>query len=211
VYYNSVRVHSEIRPESRYVGNALVYAADSFYEPAIATLSSFDFQPHSSTNPADPEAARIEAVRVESLLTSSSFLSGARVTSFFGEIVLNKPLARNTLVGTASVPKNFVLNMTIAVAAVRPEWANIIHFTSNDKDYGVLGSRSPGLWFAPGTSKLLVVIGTTADANRHFYTPALPLNQKTLVTVYAVDQYITVYYNSVRVHSEVSPEPRCSN
>jgi hypothetical protein len=135
-------------------------------------------------------------------------LSGDSLSSAFAAKVLNKPLVQNNLVGTVMVPNNFVLSFTITVTSVRPQWGNIFHVNSKNQDWGVLGARSPALWVIPSTSELHVVIGTTSDVNWHINTKALPLNQKTLVTIYAVDQYITIYFNGVRAHSALSPGTR---
>ena len=46
-------------------------------------------------------------------------------------------------------------------------WGSIVHFTATGGDCCGYGSRIPGVWFWPGTRKLMVVDGHTANGDSH--------------------------------------------
>ena len=168
------------------------------------------FVPVVASKPSVPVAAT-QSSGTQQQNDKSLVLTGVSLSNAFAAKVLNKPLAKNTLVGTTSIPKNFNLSFTINLTSTGLQsrgWRSIFHFTSDGQNAGVLGSRSPALWLKPGTSELYVGIGTTSNHNWYFMTKAIPLNQKILVSIYAVDQFITVYYSGVRVHSAVIPGTR---
>ena len=46
-------------------------------------------------------------------------------------------------------------------------WGNILHFTATGTGCCGYGSRIPGVWFWPGTRKILVSDGHTSNGNSH--------------------------------------------
>jgi hypothetical protein len=63
------------------------------------------------------------------------------------------------LVNSLKMTQDYKLQFAITPISIQSNWANIIHFTSNDSDGSVLGSRSPAIWFWPGSLKLHIRIG----------------------------------------------------
>ena len=60
--------------------------------------------------------------------------------------------------------------------------ASILHFTTGT-DCCDFGSRSPAIWFRPGSTALYVRIGDSTDGDWGFGTDALPLHISTKVTL----------------------------
>jgi hypothetical protein len=63
-------------------------------------------------------------------------------------------------------------------------WGSIIHFSSNESDWGMLGSRSPAIWFVPNGLGLHVRIGDSTDHNWGFDNqPGCAIGVKTRVSL----------------------------
>lgn len=76
-------------------------------------------------------------------------------------------------------------------------WMNIIHFTSNDADYGEVGSRSPAIWFTPKTFNLHVRIGDSSDPNYGFDSaPGCSLNKQSHVILRCKGKNVTLFVDS---------------
>ena len=77
-------------------------------------------------------------------------------------------LVANTRLDDVSIPLNYEIGVTITPGPTIDEaWASIVHFTATGDDWGDYGDRIPGVWFWPGTRKLLVVDGHRANGNSH--------------------------------------------
>ena len=89
-------------------------------------------------------------------------------------------LVRGNQIGVVSgVTGNYILSFKIVpIGIVTAASASIVHFTTG-KDYGEPGSRSPAIWFNPGTSILAVYVTDGEGGNADSY--ALPLNVRTKV------------------------------
>jgi hypothetical protein len=58
--------------------------------------------------------------------------------------------------------QDYKLSFVITPRGTVGNWGSIIHFTSDNNDYGIFGRRTPAIWFWPGGMGLHVRIG---DAN----------------------------------------------
>ena len=65
-----------------------------------------------------------------------------------------------------SIPLEYEIGLDITPSnALVKGWASILHFTATGGDCCGYGSRIPGVWFSPGSRRLLVVDGHSADGN----------------------------------------------
>jgi len=86
---------------------------------------------------------------------------------------------------------DYILSFTIKPLGVQKGWASIIHFST-----GTDGSRVPGIWFRPGTTKLYIITGTTADPNERNDVPFnLKLNEESMIEVRVVGSSSVILVN----------------
>lgn len=95
----------------------------------------------------------------------------------------------NTSVGTVNIPTgNYRVSFTIRPTSIVSGWANILH-VSNGGD----GSRAPGIWFWPGTTRLHIRLGDSTDRNWGVDpSTTCPIGVATPVSIVANDASITV-------------------
>jgi hypothetical protein len=115
---------------------------------------------------ADADAAKLVvqgwATRSGSNVPQSAVASGAQMLGGDG------PLVKNTqLFDDVSIPLDYEVGIDITPGSVIEAWSSIVHFTATDTDCCEYGTRLPGVWFWPGTRKLLVVDGNGANGNSH--------------------------------------------
>ena len=86
---------------------------------------------------------------------------------------------------------DYTLQFQIKPTSTRKGWASIVHYTT-----GTDGSRVPGIWFFPGTTKLHVVVGP----NNHNLNPdhLLPLNQWSTVSIYVTGSTARIVVNTLQ-------------
>ena len=91
-------------------------------------------------------------------------------------------LTQNNPIAVVSGKADYRLTFDIVPTAIEEGWGSIVHFTtiSNCCEFG---SRSPAIWFYPGTTKMHVRIGDSTDGNWGLDTDALNLNALTKVTL----------------------------
>jgi hypothetical protein len=89
-------------------------------------------------------------------------------------------ITRNTvLVQSLTMTQDYKLQFVITPRAIQGNWANIIHLTGNDGDWGALGCRSPSIWFWPGELRFHVRIGAGGgDWNWGMDIPGCQLNKE---------------------------------
>ena len=90
----------------------------------------------------------------------------------------------------AGTTGNYRLSFNIVPAGTVANWGNILHFTTTGRDCCDFGSRSPAIWFWPGTTRLHYRIGDSTDGNWGIDTDALPLNTRTKVTLECKGIYV---------------------
>ena len=99
------------------------------------------------------------------------------------------------IIGHVNITGNYILSFNITPRAInQTAWANIIHFTISDKDWGA-GSRAPAIWFWPGSLRLHVRIGDANDWNWGQDSNPLPINQKSSFRLECIDKKITMTVN----------------
>ena len=91
-------------------------------------------------------------------------------------------LTRNNPIAVVSGKADYRLTFNIVPTGFQPDYSNIVHFTTKS-DCCEFGSRSPAIWFFPGSTRLHVRIGDSTDFNWGLDTDALPLNALTKVTL----------------------------
>ena len=90
----------------------------------------------------------------------------------------------NVLVQSLSMTQDYKLQFVITPRAIQGGWANIIHLTGNDGDWGALGCRSPSIWFWPGELRLHVRIGAGGgDWNWGIDVPGCQINKETFFSL----------------------------
>ena len=110
--------------------------------------------------------------------------------------------------GAVQVSTNFRLSFDVLARGIIGSWASLIHI-STGKDYQDLGSRAPGVWFAPGTLNLHVRIGDKTDTNFGFdAVPGIILGRKSNVVVEANGQVLRVLIDGVERQQLRQVNPR---
>jgi len=83
------------------------------------------------------------------------------------------PTQNTVLMKKFAMTSDYELDFDITpTAASSSQWQNIIHFSSNNTDSSAFGSRSPAIWFVPGTLNLHVRVGDSTNFNFGFDSQA---------------------------------------
>jgi hypothetical protein len=83
------------------------------------------------------------------------------------------PVQNTILMKKFAMTQDYEIEFDITpTAAPSSTWQNILHFSSNNTDTGGLGSRSPAIWFVPGTLNLHVRVGDSTNFNFGFDSQA---------------------------------------
>ena len=91
-------------------------------------------------------------------------------------------LVHNNPIAIVSGKANYRLSFDIVPTGIISGWGSILHFTTVN-NCCEFGSRSPAIWFWPGTSRMHVRIGDSSDGNWGIDTDALPFNVRTTFTL----------------------------
>ena len=97
--------------------------------------------------------------------------TGHRTTTFQTEVTGNGEnwtaifRAPDVSVGPGE-SRELVLDITPG-DVIESDWSSIAHFTASNTNCCEYGSRIPGIWFWPGTRKVLVVDGHGDNGNSH--------------------------------------------
>jgi len=79
------------------------------------------------------------------------------------------PVQGTILMKKFAMTQDYEIDFDITpTAASSSQWENIIHFSSNNTDSSGFGSRSPAIWFVPGTLNLHVRVGDSTNFNFGF-------------------------------------------
>lgn len=101
--------------------------------------------------------------------------------------------AQGRLIDSVNVTMSWKYTFTIKPTSVNGSWTNIFHVTHNDTDQNGFGSRAPGVWFQPNTTRLYIMINTkTNNLWNADSTVSLPLNQNTNVSIECRDRNFTM-------------------
>lgn len=99
------------------------------------------------------------------------------------------PTQGDATVKNLTMAQDYKLEFDITPSAIVTDtrsggWGSIIHFTANNADWGMLGSRTPAIWFVPGSLNLHVRIGDSTDHNWGFDSqPGCAIGLKTHVSL----------------------------
>ena len=74
-------------------------------------------------------------------------------------------LVANTRIEDVSIPLDYEVGLDITATGTVGDWGSIVHFTATNTNCCEYGSRIPGVWFWPGTRKILVVDGHGANCH----------------------------------------------
>lgn len=177
VYFNQTLVGVSRTFDERPSGIASVYITNPWNEPAYARLTLFSFRE----------------------ITADPFVEHP-LEETFRLMVKGKSLVRNKFLDTVEVPQNFNLSFSITPTGTVSTWANIMHFSKSGSNCCESGSRMPAVFFKPGSTKLSVIIGNSANGNWGLEPIlALPEHQLTYVTIAAYKGRVNVYFNRVLV------------
>jgi hypothetical protein len=116
----------------------------------------------------------------------------------------------NVLVNSLTMTQDYKLQFIIKPRAiVQGNWGNIIHFSSNDSDWGVFGSRTPAIWFFPSELKLHVRIGAYNDLNWGIDIPGCQINKESMFSLECRGTSVKITLDG-NVHSVTHPNWRYS-
>lgn len=104
----------------------------------------------------------------------------------------------NRKVGTVNIISgDYTISFTVKpLGIVRSGWGNFMHVT-NGGDCCGFGNRSPGIWFWPGTTELLIRLGDTKDGNWGLdRSIPCPVNVETPVSIVASGSTVTIKVGS---------------
>ena len=146
IYVNDRVACTEPRADRQAYALVPVYMSDPWYAAADAAVANL----YMSGEGAD--IVRAPAVGVQVFLGQDNW----------------GPLVANTRIEDVSFALDYEIGLDITPGStVVAEWASIVHFTATNTNCCDYGSRIPGVWFWPGTRKILVVDGHGANGNSH--------------------------------------------
>jgi len=91
------------------------------------------------------------------------------------------------------IPANYSLSFDLTPLGISNQWSNIFHVTKTDND----GSRMPGVWVVPGTTKLHIRVGKEDQANDGVIgTFNLPMFETTRVVIELFGNRSLIYFNN---------------
>jgi hypothetical protein len=117
--------------------------------------------------------------------------------------------SRGKFIGQVALRQDYSLSFNITPRGTLDVWSNIIHFTIDNTDARVFGSRSPSIFFFPGELKLHIRIGDSTDLNWGLDTDAIPINQTSSFKLECVGNKVTVMIND-KVYTATQPTYRPS-
>eukprot|EP01045_Picozoa_sp_COSAG04_P012722 COSAG04_NODE_868_length_9754_cov_10.610254_6_plen_1356_part_00 len=119
-------------------------------------------------------------------------------------------LVKDTRLPYVTIPLDYEIGLDITPGPViQSDWASIVHFTATDSNCCNYGSRIPGVWFWPGTRKILVVDGHGANGNSH--TGEWGCNDDTLTLDEGQKYRLTMAMTASSVYIYVNGEIACDN
>ena len=111
-------------------------------------------------------------------ITATAKLSDAQINSVAptrvlnlggdGQLVRSAENDESGILATVSIPLDYEIGIDITPGdVIESDWSSIAHFTASNTNCCEYGSRIPGIWFWPGTRKVLVVDGHGDNGNSH--------------------------------------------
>ena len=135
--------------------NVAVYMADPWYTAADAVTSNLYLVGGSVAPPPPPPPPPPAPI-------DTSAPGNAQMLGGDGQLVANVRL------DDVTIPLDYEIGLDITPGPnIIGDWSSIVHFTATNTNCCDYGSRIPGVWFWPGTRKILVVDGHGANGNAH--------------------------------------------
>ena len=108
----------------------------------------------------------------------------------------------NTLVGKWDITKvksssNMTVSFWININNMNSDYTNIFHITNNNENMGTSGSRVPGMWLWPNSTKFMISNDIQQQNNAYLSTPEVKLNTPTFITITWNNRTVTYYNNGV--------------
>lgn len=108
----------------------------------------------------------------------------------------------NTLVGTWNITKvtastNMTVSFWINITSLNSDYTNIFHVTNNNENMNSSGSRVPGLWLWPNSTKFMICNDIQQQNNAYFSSTDVILNTPTLITITWNNTIVTYYNNGI--------------
>ena len=116
----------------------------------------------------------------------------------------------NVLVESLAMTQDYKLQFVITPRSiVSHSWGNIIHFTADNNDHSSFGSRTPAIWFWPGSLKLHIRIGAYGDLNWGIDLYGCELNKESMFSLECRGTSVRITLDG-KVHSATHPNWRFS-
>jgi hypothetical protein len=123
-----------------------------------------------------------------------------------------KVTANTVIVPTLMMSQDYKLEFDITPSSTGQAgaWRSIIHFTSDNSDFASFGSRTPAIWFVPGTMNLHVRVGDSTNLNWGFDSvPGCAVGRKSNVVLECKGTSVTLTIDT-KSHSLTQPTFRYS-
>lgn len=133
------KVYKYTHDSYRYSGPLKVFGGDPWYPSANCTIMNVCLETYG--NPIQP------------FVCASKLLPKSYV-----------PRANTILANNITMTQDYILQFDITPKGTVGPWGSIMHFTVGGDCCG-FGQRSPGIWFWPGSLKMLFVISDSQDGN----------------------------------------------
>jgi uncharacterized membrane protein len=155
IYVNGELACDEPRADRQVYPSVAAYLADPWYVAADVTVDNLYIIGGAVTDPPPPPPPPPPPI-------TTAIPQGAQMLGGDGQLIAG------TQLNDVTIPLDYQIGVTITPGAtIVGDWAAIVHFTATDTNCCEYGSRIPGIWFWPGTRKILVVDGHGANGNSH--------------------------------------------
>ena len=116
----------------------------------------------------------------------------------------------NVLVQSLEMTQDYKLQFVIRPKAiVSSNFSSIIHFTFDGNDCCSFGSRTPAIWFWPGSLRLHVIVGAHGEGNWGYNLDGCELNKESMFSLECRGSSVRITLDG-KVHSLTQPNWRHS-
>jgi hypothetical protein len=132
----------------------------------------------------------------------SNALMGANCTPEVLRTTLTNPTGA-IMLGIYTIRDTWTISFKINLTGTAPNWMNLVHLTSNNSDISGFGSRSPGLWTFPNSTRLHFSMVTENNVNFVIDSAEeLPLNQDIEITMSYEESMVSLKINGGGINKE---------
>jgi len=209
VYYGGELKCTQTRGDRQVFDSVVVYAADPWHVPALASINRFFLQAlepvegcidvtacNTDAGASTDDGSCVYAAEGEDCAGNAlQLIDGA--TYFINNPSGPQPLTQAGEHAVVSVPADYTIGFEIVPEAeVVASWGSILHLTATGNNCCNYGDRIPAVWFYPGNLRLHIRDGSAADGNDGCDPEdQLPLNEDTTVLLQIRANVLAVYYN----------------